>query len=430
MKIFKYSDSDFYSTVKAVVNRANLDLVTHDATVREILKQIKERGDNALLEYTIQFDKFDLSLKEIKVSQSEIDQAREKVSDKETEALRQAAENIREFHGHQIQKSWEYEKNGVLLGQNIRALETAGIYVPGGKASYPSSVLMNAIPAKVAGVKNVVMCSPASKGEYSPHVLIAAEIAGVDSIFKVGGAQAIGAMAYGTNTIPRVDKIVGPGNIYVALAKRMVFGMVDIDMIAGPSEILILADDSAHPDFIAADLLSQAEHDEQAVPILVTCSEKLAQDVVKELTKQTGRLNRQSIIKESLSDQCRLFVVRSIDEAVNLANEIAPEHLELAVKEPQDLVKQIRNAGAVFLGHYTPEAVGDYLAGPNHVLPTSGTARFSSPLGVYDFVKKTSVMSYSSEALEKDAPLIRILADMEHLDAHANAVDLRVKKSK
>ena len=430
MKIFKHFDSDFESTLKAVVNRANLDLVTHDATVREILKQIKERGDTALLEYNLQFDKFDLSVEEIKVTQSEIDQAREKVGDKEIEALKKAAENIREFHGHQIQKSWEYEKNGVLLGQNIRALETAGIYVPGGKASYPSSVLMNAVPAKVAGVKHVVMCSPAPKGEYSPHVLVAAEIAGVDAIFKVGGAQAIGAMAYGTDTIPRVDKIVGPGNIYVALAKRMVFGLVDIDMIAGPSEILILADDSAHADFIAADLLSQAEHDEQAVPILVTCSEKLAQDVMKELTKQTSRLNRQSIIKKSLSDQCRLFVVRSMGEAVNVANDIAPEHLELAVKEPQALVKQIRNAGAIFLGHYTPEAVGDYLAGPNHVLPTSGTARFSSPLGVYDFVKKTSIMSYSPEALEKDAPLIRILADMEHLDAHANAVDLRIKKTK
>ena len=428
MKIFKYSDSDFDSTLKAVVNRANLDLVTHDAKVREILKQIRERGDTALLEYNLQFDKFDLSVKEIKVTQSEIDQAREKVGDKEIEALKKAAENIREFHGHQIQRSWEYEKNGVLLGQNIRALETAGIYVPGGKASYPSSVLMNAVPAKVAGVKHVVMCSPAPQGEYSPHVLVAAEIAGVDSIFKVGGAQAIGAMAYGTDTIPRVDKIVGPGNIYVALAKRMVFGLVDIDMIAGPSEILILADDSAHADFIAADLLSQAEHDEQAIPILVTCSEKLAQDVMKELTKQTSRLNRQSIIKKSLSDQCRLFVVRSMDEAVNVANDIAPEHLELAVKEPRALVKQIRNAGAIFLGHYTPEAVGDYLAGPNHVLPTSGTARFSSPLGVYDFVKKTSVMSYSPEALEKDAPLIRILADMEHLDAHANAVDLRIKR--
>ena len=430
MKVFKHSDPDFGATLKAVINRANLDLVTHDVTVREILKQIKERGDAALLEYTSRFDQYDLPVKKIKVTRGEIDEARNKVDDKEIDALRRAAENIREFHERQVQRSWEYKKNGVLLGQSIRPLETAGIYVPGGKASYPSSVLMNAIPAKVAGVEKVVMCSPISNGQCSPHVLVAAEIAGVDSIFKVGGAQAIGAMAYGTNTIPRVDKIVGPGNIYVALAKRMVFGLVDIDMIAGPSEILIVADESAHADFIAADLLSQAEHDEQAVPILVTCSEKLAQDVMRELEKQAGRLNRQSIIKESLSDQCRLFVVESLGEAIKVANDIAPEHLELAVKEPQDCAEQIRNAGAIFLGHYTPEAVGDYLAGPNHVLPTSGTARFSSPLGVYDFIKRTSIMSYSPEALEKAAPLIRILADMEQLDAHANAVDLRVKKLK
>ncbi|MBT3516910.1 MAG: histidinol dehydrogenase [Nitrospina sp.] len=428
MKIIKYSDSDFRNTLRKVVDRADVDLVVHDATVREILKQIKERGDAALLDFTSRFDQYDLSVEEIRVTPTEVAEAHNNVSDEGVEALKRAAENIREFHEHQKQESWEYEKNGVLLGQNIRPLETVGIYVPGGKASYPSSVLMNAIPAKVAGVKKVVMCSPASKGQCSPDVLVAAEIAGVDSIFKVGGAQAIGAMAYGTNTIPKVDKIVGPGNIFVALAKRMVFGMVDIDMIAGPSEIVIVADDSAHADFIAADLLSQAEHDEQAVPILVTCSEILAQDVVKELKKQTIRLNRQSIIKKSLNDYCCLFVVESLSEAIKVANDIAPEHLELAVKEPRACAEQIRNAGAIFLGHYTPEAVGDYLAGPNHVLPTSGTARFSSPLGVYDFLKRTSIMSYSPEALKKEAPFIRILAEMEHLDAHANAVDLRINK--
>ena len=428
MKIIKYSDSDFRNTLRKVVDRADVDLVVHDATVREILKQIKERGDAALLDFTSRFDQYDLSVEEIRVTPSEVAEAHNNVSDEGVEALKRAAENIREFHEHQKQESWEYEKNGVLLGQNVRPLETVGIYVPGGKASYPSSVLMNAIPAKVAGVNKVVMCSPASKGQCSPDVLVAAEIAGVDSIFKVGGAQAIGAMAYGTNTIPKVDKIVGPGNIFVALAKRMVFGMVDIDMIAGPSEIVIVADDSAHADFIAADLLSQAEHDEQAVPILVTCSEILAQDVVKELKKQTIRLNRQSIIKKSLNDYCCLFVVESLSEAIKVANDIAPEHLELAVKEPRACAEQIRNAGAIFLGHYTPEAVGDYLAGPNHVLPTSGTARFSSPLGVYDFLKRTSIMSYSPEALKKEAPFIRILADMEHLDAHANAVDLRINK--
>ena len=428
MKIIKYSDSDFRNTLRKVVDRADVDLVVHDATVREILKQIKERGDAALLDFTSRFDQYDLSVEQIRVTPSEVAEAHNNVSDEGVEALKRAAENIREFHEHQKQESWEYEKNGVLLGQNVRPLETVGIYVPGGKASYPSSVLMNAIPAKVAGVKKVVMCSPASKGQCSPDVLVAAEIAGVDSIFKVGGAQAIGAMAYGTNTIPKVDKIVGPGNIFVALAKRMVFGMVDIDMIAGPSEIVIVADDSAHADFIAADLLSQAEHDEQAVPILVTCSEILAQDVVKELKKQTIRLNRQSIIKKSLNDYCCLFVVESLSEAIKVANDIAPEHLELAVKEPRACAEQIRNAGAIFLGHYTPEAVGDYLAGPNHVLPTSGTARFSSPLGVYDFLKRTSIMSYSPEALKKEAPFIRVLADMEHLDAHANAVDLRINK--
>ena len=428
MKIIKYSDSDFRNTLRKVVDRADVDLVVHDATVREILKQIKERGDAALLDFTSRFDQYDLSVEEIRVTPSEVAEAHNNVSDEGVEALKRAAENIREFHEHQKQESWEYEKNGVLLGQNVRPLETVGIYVPGGKASYPSSVLMNAIPAKVAGVKKVVMCSPASKGQCSPDVLVAAEIAGVDSIFKVGGAQAIGAMAYGTNTIPKVDKIVGPGNIFVALAKRMVFGMVDIDMIAGPSEIVIVADDSAHADFIAADLLSQAEHDEQAVPILVTCSEILAQDVVKELKKQTIRLNRQSIIKKSLNDYCCLFVVESLSEAIKVANDIAPEHLELAVKEPRACAEQIRNAGAIFLGHYTPEAVGDYLAGPNHVLPTSGTARFSSSLGVYDFLKRTSIMSYSPEALKKEAPFIRILAEMEHLDAHANAVDLRINK--
>jgi len=428
MKIIKYSDPNFRSSLDALVNRANLDLATHDGTVREILEQVKHDGDSALLEYTNRFDRHNLPLERIKVTPEEINEARSQVSDLEVEALNRAAENIRKFHEQQVQRSWEYEKDGILLGQNQRPLEIVGIYVPGGKASYPSSVLMNAIPAKVAGVETLVMCSPASEGKWNAHVLVAAELAGVDSIFKIGGAQAVGAMAYGTDTIPKVDKIVGPGNIFVALAKRMVFGVVDIDMIAGPSEILIVADDSAYADFIAADLLSQAEHDEEAVPILVTCSEELAQSVVLELEKQMGRLSRQAIIKESLNKNCRLFVVGSLEEAINIANDIAPEHLELAVREPQVCVRKIRNAGAVFLGHYTPEAIGDYFAGPNHVLPTSGTARFSSPLGVYDFIKRTSVISYSLEALQKAAPSVSLLAEMESLDAHANAVNLRLRK--
>ena len=429
MKIIKHTVSDFSLLLEAVVNRGNIDLVTHDSSVREILEQVKQGGDTALLKYTNRFDQHNLLPDQIEVTPEEIDEAHSQVSDEEIVALQAAAKNIREFHEKQLQQSWEYEKDGVLIGQNQRPLAKVGIYVPGGKASYPSSVLMNAVPAKVAGVGDIVMCSPTPGGVLSAHVLVAAKIAGVDSIFKVGGAQAVGAMAYGTDTIPRVDKIVGPGNIFVALAKRMVFGVVDIDMIAGPSEILILADESARADFIAADLLSQAEHDEEAVPILVTTSEKLAQSVTRQLEQQMARLNRQPIIKESLNRQCRLFVVGSLDEAIKIANDIAPEHLELAVRDPQACARKIKNAGAIFLGHYTPEAIGDYFAGPNHVLPTSGTARFSSPLGVYDFVKRTSIISYSSDALKKAAPSITLLAEMEHLDAHANAVNLRVRES-
>jgi len=286
---------------------------------------------------------------------------------------------------------------------------------------------MNAIPAKVAGVERVVMCSPAPDGEFSPHVLVAADLAGITEIFKVGGAQAVAAMAFGTPTIPRVDKIVGPGNIYVALAKRMVFGVVDIDMIAGPSEILIVADETARADFVAADLLSQAEHDEEAVTILVTPSEPLAQAVRDELKKQQKQRNRKSIIESSLNNQCRLLVVASLEDGMDLANRIASEHLELAVEDPESWAKKVKNAGAIFLGNYTPEAMGDYLAGPNHVLPTSGTAKFSSPLGVYDFIKRTSLIGYSKSALRKYADPVTILAEMEDLDAHAEAVKIRLR---
>ena len=428
MKIIKYSDADFKSALEKIVHRSNDDLASHDDTVREILSGIRREGDSALLEYTRRFDRYDLTPDRLKVTREEISEAYGKVSEVEIEALKQSAGNIRKYHERQVQKSWEYEEEGVMLGQVIRPLETVGIYVPGGKASYPSSVLMNAVPAKVAGVETVVMCSPAPDGHWSPHALVAADLAGVSSIYKVGGAQAVGAMAYGTQTIPKVDKIVGPGNIYVALAKRLVFGVVDIDMIAGPSEILIVADDSARADFIAADLLSQAEHDEEAVPVLVTPSESLAHAVVEELEQQTGQLKRQSIIKESLARQCRLFVSASLDEAIDIANRIAPEHLELAVDDPRASAERIKNAGAIFLGHYTPEAIGDYFAGPNHVLPTSGTARFSSPLGVYDFIKRTSLISYTPAALKKAGPPVGVLAEMEHLDAHANAVNLRVRE--
>ena len=426
MNIIKYTDADYPSAVEQLVNRSNLDLFTQDATVRDILQAVKEEGDEALLRYTHRFDGHELSLSQLRVNPDEIRAAYKSVKPKELNALKMARENILKFHERQVQNSWEYEEDEVKLGQMIRPLEIVGIYVPGGKASYPSSVLMNAIPAQVAGVEKIIMCCPTPKGESSAPVLVAADLAGVSEIYKVGGAQAVGAMAYGTSTLPKVDKIVGPGNIYVALAKRMVFGIVDIDMIAGPSEILIVADESARPDFIAADLLSQAEHDEEAVPVLITPSESLARKVAEELDTQKKRLKRHLIIEASLRDQCRGFIVESLQAGMALASQAAPEHLELAVEDPGRWAGEIRNAGAIFLGHYTPEAIGDYLAGPNHVLPTGGTARFSSPLGVYDFLKRTSLISYSKNALKKSAEFVSLLAEMEHLDAHANAVKIRV----
>jgi histidinol dehydrogenase len=427
MKIYKYTDNDYASVVSALVNRADVDFMNHDETVRDILQDVREKGDSAVLEYTHRFDRHKLSMDELRVTPDEISQAYKKVKPEQIDALKLAAENIRNFHQRQVQESWEYRQDEILLGQMIRPLEIVGIYVPGGKASYPSSVLMNAIPAKVAGVEKIIMCSPAPDGEFSPHVLVAADLAGVTEIFKIGGAQAVAAMAFGTASIPRVDKIVGPGNIYVALAKRMVFGVVDIDMIAGPSEILIVADETARADFVAADLLSQAEHDEEAVTILVTPSEALAKEVLEELEKQKKQRNRKPIIESSLNDHCRLLVVASLADGIDLANRIASEHLELAVENPENWAKKINNAGAIFLGNYTPEAMGDYLAGPNHVLPTSGTARFSSPLGAYDFIKRTSVIGYSKMALQKNAETVTILAEMEDLDAHAEALKIRLK---
>jgi histidinol dehydrogenase len=426
MKIIKYSDDAYSQEIEALVERCDVDFQSQDETVRTILEAVKKDRDEALLKFTNQFDHTDYQLSDIEVQPEEIQEAYNQVELAELDAMKLAADNIERFHARQVQESWEYKEEGVTLGQAIRPLSIVGIYVPGGKASYPSSVLMNAIPARVAGVEQVVMCSPTPKGAVSPHALVAADIAGVDRIFKVGGAQAVAAMALGTDIIPRVDKIVGPGNIYVALAKRMVFGLVDIDMIAGPSEILVVADDSARPDFIAADLLSQAEHDEEAVPILVTPSESLAKATLEALEKQKVQLKRTTIVETSLNNKCRLIVTASLDEALELANRIAPEHLELAVENPQECARLIKNAGAIFLGHYTPEAVGDYLAGPNHVLPTSGTARFSSPLGVYDFVKRTSLITYSREALVQAGKACRTLAEMEDLDAHARAVQIRI----
>ncbi len=429
MKLCKFSDPDYQDVVNALINRSNMDLFVHDETVRNILNDVKEKGDAAVLEATHRFDRHDLPWDKIKVTREEIEGAYKEIKEEELVALKEAEKRIRIYHEKQKQESWSYEEDGITLGQMVRPLAVAGIYVPGGKASYPSSVLMNAVPAKVAGVERVVMCSPFPDGQTRPHVLVAADLAGVTEIYKIGGAQAIAAMAFGTDTIPQVDKIVGPGNIYVALAKRLVFGIVDIDMIAGPSEILIIADHSANPAYVAADLLSQAEHDEDAVPILVTPDESLAHEVMKELEKQKNSLARKAIAEVSLKAQCCLLVTESLQDAVDLANKIAPEHLELSVENPESWAEKVKNAGAVFIGHYTPEALGDYLAGPNHVLPTSGTARFSSPLGVYDFIKRTSLISYTKEALQNCGKTVTLLAEMEDLGAHANSVKLRLEST-
>ena len=428
MKFCKFSEPDYANVVDNLVNRSNTDLFAKDERVREILKDVKKKGDEAVLQLTHKYDRHSLPLAQIRVTPDEIKTAYTELNGEELNALKEAAKRIRLFHERQKQNSWTYEDEGITLGQMVRPIELAGIYVPGGKASYPSSVLMNAIPAKVAGVERLIMCSPFPDGQTRPHVLVAADLAGVTEIFKIGGAQAVAAMAYGTDTIPRVDKIVGPGNIFVALAKRLVFGVVDIDMIAGPSEILIVADSSANPVFVAADLLSQAEHDEDAISILVTPDDSLAKEVQKELKSQVKTLNKKAIAEASLDNNCYLFVTDTIEEAVNMANKIAPEHLELCVENPEKWTEKVKNAGAVFMGHYTPEAMGDYLAGPNHVLPTSGTARFSSPLGVYDFIKRTSLISYTKEALKNCGKTVTLLAEMEDLGAHAKSVKLRLNE--
>src|SRR3989338_5204790 len=427
MKIIKSWEDGFDEALNRIVNRGMTARTDVETSVRNIINQVREKGDEAVIKFTKKFDNYHLSLENIKVSGEEIENAYASIDKKILEHLKLTAERIKKFHKHQVEKSWSYKEEGILLGQVIRPLAIAGVYAPGGKASYPSSVLMNVIPAKVAGVKKVIMCTPASAGRLNPYVLIAADIVGVGEIFCIGGAQAIAAMAYGTETIPRVDKIVGPGNIYVAEAKRMVFGDVDIDMVAGPSEILILADKSARADFIAADLLSQAEHDEMAYPLLITDSLDLAENVIREIDNQKKAIGRSEIIDNCLKNNCICFVVKNIDEGVEISNKIAPEHLELMTENPDNLLEKIKNAGAIFLGKWTPEAVGDYAAGPNHVLPTGGTARFFSPLGVYDFIKRSSLISFSEKNLKEIAPVVKSIAEVEGLIAHANAVEIRIR---
>ncbi|MGH4051244.1 MAG: histidinol dehydrogenase [Clostridium sp.] len=397
--------------------------------VDKILADVKARGDDAIIEYTQRFDSELVTDKNIIVTSEEIKDAYKIVDQDFLEAITLAKKNVLEFHEKQKRNAWMMTKEkGVILGQTVRGLESVGIYVPGGTASYPSSVIMNAIPAKVAGVENLVMVTPPLKdGSINPHILVAADIAGVDKIYKVGGAQAIAALAYGTQKISKVDKIVGPGNIYVAMAKKSVFGFVAIDMIAGPSEILIIADEFANEKFIAADLMSQAEHDVLASAMLITTSREFADKVVRELEIQIKDMSRREIIKESLNKYGVILITQDIKESIDLANKIAPEHLELMVRQPFNYLGDIKNAGSIFLGEYAPEPLGDYVAGPNHVLPTSGTAKFFSPLSVDDFIKKSSYIYYTKEALRGVEKQVIKLTEVEGLSAHGNSIKVRFK---
>lgn len=400
-----------------------------EQVVDEILSAIRQRGDVALLEYTNRFDRrAATAISELEMTQQDFVQALDAISDTEREALQLAADRIRCYHEHQRQDSWNYrEDDGTLLGQQVTPLDRVGIYVPGGKASYPSSVLMNAMPAKVAGVGEIIMVVPAPDGELNPLVLAAAAIAGVDRVFTVGGAQAVAALAYGTESVPKVDKIVGPGNIYVATAKRAVFGAVGLDMVAGPSEILVVCDGETDPDWIAMDLFSQAEHDEDAQAILVSPDSAFLDRVKSSMEQLLPTMERAGMIRAALENRSALIAVRDMDEALELINRIAPEHLELSVAEPEALLPRIRHAGAIFMGRYTAEALGDYCAGPNHVLPTSMTARFSSPLGVYDFQKRSSIIMCSAEAASRLGKTASTLARGESLTAHARSAEYRIQ---
>jgi len=428
MKIIKADDKKFKSFFRKLRQRGGTFSPELLSAVTRIIKEVAAKGDTALFKYTYKFDKYKLTPKTIEVSIKEKEEALAKVSPQDWEILKLAAARIEKYHRHQINQDWSLkDEEGIELGQRILPLQRVGIYAPGGKAFYPSTLLMAAIPAKIAGVKEIIIVTPVKDGKINPLVAAAADICGVNRIFKIGGAQAIAALAYGTKSIPQVDKIVGPGNAYVAAAKKLVFGQAGIDMIAGPSEILIIADKTANASFAAADMLSQAEHDEMAVAVLFTTSEAFAQKVAKEIDEQIKTLERKKIIKSSLKNFGVIIITKDLIHAVELANDFAPEHLELMVENPAEILKRVQNAGSVFLGSYTPEALSDYLAGGNHILPTSGTARFSSPLGVYDFVKRMSVSSFTPEALDKLASPTSRFAKLEGLDAHANSVLVRNK---
>lgn len=427
MRILKLTKETQTNILENLLKRSPNSYGEFEGRVNAIIENVRSNGDAAIFEYTKKFDGADINEENILVTEEEIAEAYEQVDPKLLDVIRKALVNIRDYHAKQRQFSWfDSEENGIILGQKVTPLANVGVYVPGGKAVYPSSVLMNVLPAKVAGVKNIVMTTPpGADGKVYPSTLVAAKEAGVDQIYKVGGAQAIAALAFGTQSIPKVDKIVGPGNIYVALAKKAVFGYVSIDSIAGPSEILVLADETANPRFVAADLLSQAEHDEMASAILITTSQELAEQVSVEVDKFVAELSRKEIITKSLENYGYILVADTLEEAIDTVNEIASEHLELVTKNPFEVMTKIRNAGAIFIGEYSSEPLGDYFAGPNHVLPTNGTAKFFSPLGVDDFIKKSSIISYSREALEPVYKDIVQFAECEKLTAHANSIRVR-----
>ena len=427
MRIIELTEEARTNILENLLKRSPNSYGEFEGRVNEIIENVRANRDAAIFDYTKRFDGADINAENILVTEDEIKEAYEKVDEKLLTVIRKALVNIRKYHEKQRQYSWfDSEESGIILGQKVTALEKVGVYVPGGKAVYPSSVLMNIVPAKVAGVKTIVMTTPPGKdGKVNPATLVAAKEAGVDAIYKVGGAQAIAALAFGTESVPKVDKIVGPGNIYVALAKKAVFGFVSIDSIAGPSEIMVLADETANPRFVAADLLSQAEHDEMASAILVTTSRDLAEQVSKEVGGFVAQLSRKEIIQKSLDNYGYILVAESMDEAIATVNEIASEHLELVTKNPFETMTKIRNAGAIFVGEYSSEPLGDYFAGPNHVLPTNGTAKFFSPLSVDDFIKKSSIISYSREALEPIYKDIVQFAECEQLTAHANSIRVR-----
>lgn len=429
MKFLDIKDKDFDAQFAAILSRGEESGREVEQVVQDIIAAVRDRGDAAVLDYTARFDRLQVSsVAELEVTVGEIDQAFARCSSEDLAALKLAVERVARFHEKQKAQTWlSTEEPDVMLGQMITPLQRVGIYVPGGKASYPSSVIMNAVPAKVAGVPEVVMVAPTPDGEINPHVLAAARLAGVDRIFRIGGAQAVAALAFGTATVPKVDKVTGPGNIYVATAKKLVFGQVGIDMIAGPSEILVINDGSGTPAHIAADLLSQAEHDELASSILITTDREFGQAVAAEVEKQLRELSRESIARKSWESYGAIIVAGTLAEAIDFSNRIAPEHLELAVADPFAILAQIKNAGAIFMGHFTPEAAGDYLAGPNHTLPTGGTARFFSPLSVDDFVKKSSIVYFSREGLKRLGDDIVRIARLEGLEAHGRSVSIRLK---